>query len=121
MTEDQIAHFKKLLTEDQKSIKAEYDSYVGDSRDESEEDQSGELSHSDSNDPGDEGTNLYDRERNMAAADNMGRILSKIERALQKIEDGTYGKSDIDGTPIPIERLEAMPYAVTTVEQEDSV
>ena len=39
----------------------------------------------------------------------------------QKIEDGTYGLSDMDGTPIPVERLEALPYALTTVEQEDAI
>jgi len=71
-------------------------------------------------DPADEATNLMDRERNYAAEDNMGRILGKIEHALAKIEDGTYGLSDIDGTPIPIARLEALPYAAITVEQAEN-
>ena len=35
--------------------------------------------------------------------------LGRIERALQKIEDGTYGLSDASGEPIPLARLEAMP------------
>jgi DnaK suppressor protein len=47
---------------------------------------------------------------------NMQR-LTQIERALQKIEDGTYGLSDISGEPIPRERLEAMPEAVQTVSE----
>jgi DnaK suppressor protein len=37
--------------------------------------------------------------------------LSLVERALQKIEDGTYGVSDVNGEPIPRERLEAIPEA----------
>jgi DnaK suppressor protein len=41
--------------------------------------------------------------------------LPVVERALQKIEDGTYGISDISGKPIPRERLEAMPEAIQTV------
>jgi DnaK suppressor protein len=41
--------------------------------------------------------------------------LTRIERALQKIEDGTYGFSDKSGEPIPRERLEAMPEAIHTV------
>jgi DnaK suppressor protein len=37
--------------------------------------------------------------------------LALVERALQKIEDGTYGLSDANGEPIPRERLEAIPEA----------
>ena len=45
------------------------------------------------------------------------RRLTQIERALQKIEDGTYGLSDTSGEPIPRERLEAMPEAIHTVSE----
>ena len=119
LTESKLAHFKKLLLDEKTRIEAERTSYVQSDRDQSEEDEAGELSHNDANDPADEATNLMDRERSFAAEDNMGRILAKIERALQKIDEGTYGLSDVDGTPIPMARLEALPYALTTVDQED--
>jgi DnaK suppressor protein len=45
---------------------------------------------------------------------NMQR-LTRIDRALQKIEDGTYGLSDSSGEPIPRERLEAVPEAIHTL------
>lgn len=45
---------------------------------------------------------------------NVGR-LGAIRRALQKIEDGSYGLSDESGKPIPQERLEAVPESVLTV------
>ena len=120
MTEDQLAHFKQVLLDEKIRVEAERAAYTGPDRDQSEEDEVGELSHSDMDDPADEATNLMDRERNYAAEDNMGRILGKIEHALAKIEDGTYGLSDIDGTPIPIARLEALPYAAITVEQAEN-
>jgi len=41
--------------------------------------------------------------------------LARIERALRKIEDGSYGISDASGEPIPRERLEAMPEAIYTL------
>jgi DnaK suppressor protein len=44
--------------------------------------------------------------------------VANIERALQKIADGTYGYSDLSGDPIPKARLEATPEAVLTVEEE---
>ncbi len=43
--------------------------------------------------------------------------LSNIARALEKIELGTYGLSDVSGKPIPQARLEAMPEAVTTLDE----
>jgi DnaK suppressor protein len=46
--------------------------------------------------------------------------LSNIERALQKIADGTYGLSDAGGAPIPIERLEAVPEALYTLAEQQS-
>lgn len=55
---------------------------------------------------------------NLAAADN--QRLSNIERALQKIDDGTYGLSDGSGAPIPIERLEATPEALYTLQEQES-
>ncbi|MBS0378704.1 MAG: TraR/DksA family transcriptional regulator [Proteobacteria bacterium] len=44
--------------------------------------------------------------------------LAQVDRALKKIEEGTYGLSDISGQPIPRERLEASPEAVCTVGEE---
>lgn len=46
------------------------------------------------------------------------RRLQAVVRALQKIEDGTYGFSDRSGEPIAKARLEAVPEACLTVEEE---
>jgi DnaK suppressor protein len=121
LTADQLTHFKQVLLDEKTRLEAERASYADADRDESAEDESGEVSHSDSSDPADEATNLYDRDRDQAAIENFDRMLGKVGRALQKIEDGTYGLSDIDSRPIPVARLEALPYAVTTVDQEDQI
>jgi DnaK suppressor protein len=44
--------------------------------------------------------------------------LRHVERALRKIDDGTYGLSDLSGSRIPKPRLEAVPEAILTVEEE---
>jgi DnaK suppressor protein len=44
--------------------------------------------------------------------------LSNIERALQKIDEGSYGLSDASGKPISIERLKAFPEALYTEEEQ---
>ena len=46
------------------------------------------------------------------------RRLADVERALKKIAEGTYGLSDASGEPIPKERLETVPEAIYTVEEE---
>jgi len=121
MTDEKLAHFKQQLLDEKKRVEADRDRYVRDDKADSEDDAPSELSHNDGNNPADEATNLFDRERDGAATDNMNRILAKIDRALEKIADGTYGLSDIDSAPIPEARLEALPYALTTVDQEDTI
>jgi len=44
--------------------------------------------------------------------------LERVDRALKKIEEGTYGLSDRSGEPIPRERLEAVPEALYTLSEE---
>ncbi len=46
--------------------------------------------------------------------------LRSIERALAKIDEGTYGLSDLSGDPIPRARLEAIPEAVLTIQEEEA-
>jgi DnaK suppressor protein len=44
--------------------------------------------------------------------------LERVDRALKKIDEGTYGLSDVSGLPIPRERLEAVPEAICTLAEE---
>lgn len=55
---------------------------------------------------------------NLAARD-VAR-LERVERALRKIAEGTYGLSDLSGQPIPQERLEAVPEAICTRSEEEA-
>lgn len=47
--------------------------------------------------------------------------LARVERALKKLEEGTYGVSDVSGKPIARARLQAVPEAICTFEEEDAV
>jgi RNA polymerase-binding transcription factor DksA len=44
--------------------------------------------------------------------------LAQVERALRRIQEGTYGTSEVSGQPIPLDRLEAVPWATTLVDEE---
>jgi DnaK suppressor protein len=69
-------------------------------------------------DSGDMSQSLFTREVDATVERQVERRLEHVERALQKIEEGTYGLSDDSGDPIPRGRLEAVPEAVRTVEEQ---
>jgi len=66
----------------------------------------------------DQGSDLYDRERDEGQAEDLRVRLAAIERAEQRLADGTYGRSIVSGKPIPDARLEAVPWAERTVEEQ---
>lgn len=70
------------------------------------------------NHPADIATELQLREQDAALIQNARDILRQIERARQKLDEGTYGICDKTHQPIPVERLEVLPYATLTVEAQ---
>jgi len=69
-------------------------------------------------DSGDESLRIYDREDETDANALDEETLEQVNRALDRIKAGTYGLSEVSGKPIPIERLEAVPYATTLVNEQ---
>ncbi len=65
----------------------------------------------------DEASLLYDREAEIDENARDRNELAQVNRALERIDRGTYGLSEVSGKPIPIERLEALPYATTLVDE----
>ena len=65
----------------------------------------------------DEADLLYEREAEIGENSRDRQELAKVKRALERIQQGTYGLSEVSGKPIPIERLEALPYATTLVDE----
>ncbi len=69
----------------------------------------------------DQGTDDFDRTINMELTEREFAMLRQIDRALEKVADGTYGTCDISGEEIPIARLEAVPYATMTVKSQEKL
>src|SRR5436305_12056372 len=57
-----------------------------------------------------------DRAIELRARDRQRKLIAKIEEALTRIEDGTYGYCEETGEPIALKRLEARPIAALTIE-----
>ena len=60
-----------------------------------------------------------DRAIELRARDRQRKLISKIDEALARIDDGTYGYCEETGEPISLRRLEARPIATLSVEAQE--
>ena len=117
LTNDQLSYFKGKLTEELQSAEKQIhiNNHFGLREDENFYNYVGELSTYD-NHPADTGTELFEREKDLAIDDHFRLEIQDIKEALAAIDSGSYGKCIVCGKDIPIERLEALPSAVTCIE-----
>ena len=66
-------------------------------------------------------TDMYDREFNLGLASNEREVLHKIELALKRIEDKSFGLCVECDKSIPIMRLNAIPYAETCLKCQEKI
>lgn len=69
----------------------------------------------------DQGTDDFDRTVSLELSSRDYDLLKQVDRALEKIEEGTYGICDLSNKPIPKKRLDAIPHANMTVEAQEKV
>ena len=60
-----------------------------------------------------------DRAIELRARDRQRKLISKIDAAIGRLEDGTYGYCEETGEPIALKRLEARPIATLTIEAQE--
>jgi DnaK suppressor protein len=77
----------------------------------------GELA--DQDEPADQASDLYENELNEGLADQLREALAAVGRAEARLAAGSYGLSIESGRPIPDERLEALPTAERTAEEQE--
>lgn len=70
-------------------------------------------------DAADRATTETERTIELRARDRQRKLIAKIDAALQRIEDGTYGYCEETGEPIGLKRLEARPTATLSVEAQE--
>ena len=75
----------------------------------SQSDISGEVSFDEEN--ADAGTFTFERERDLSIENNVRDLMGKIDRALSRMDEGTYGICSRCGRSIEKARLKALPYA----------
>ena len=103
-------HARELLTRERARIEKQLARLAPDPSD--------ELADFDQH-PADEGTETFEQERDEGIADQLRDELAAIERAERRLDEGTYGVSVVSGRPIPDGRLEAIPWAERTEDEEE--
>lgn len=70
-------------------------------------------------DMADRASSETDRSIELRARDRQRKLISKIESALRRIDDGTYGYCEETGEPIGVKRLDARPIATLSIEAQE--
>jgi RNA polymerase-binding transcription factor DksA len=100
---------RQRLTEERRRLQAVRDGFEDENLgNESEQDNLAELSSIDQH-QADMGTETFEREKDLSILEEVESDLADVERALQRLDEGTYGTCEACGRPIDPDRLEAMP------------
>jgi DnaK suppressor protein len=62
------------------------------------------------------GSLAFELEKELSLAENAKDLLSKVDDAIERMDEGEYGDCAECGTPIPVARLDVLPYAKTCVD-----
>lgn len=109
MNEMQLEYFRQKLLEWKKSL-------LGQSKDTLEDLRQGGLNQPDEID---RASLESDKALELRTRDRARKLISKIDEALKRIEDGVYGYCEETGDPIGIERLEVRPVATLSIEAQE--
>ena len=110
--------YYKQLIELRKQVLNGLDLHMQDTLKRSSKDDSGDLS-SYGQHLADAGTDAFDRDFALSLVSSEKEALHEIEKAIQRIFDGTYGICSITGKPISKERLKAVPFTRFSVEGQE--
>jgi len=109
MSEGQLAHFEEILNAWKKELMDEVDRTVGHMTDEA----------ANFPDPNDRATQESEFGLELRTRDRERKLLRKIDSALARIDEGSYGWCDETGEEIGLKRLEARPVATLCLEAQE--
>jgi DnaK suppressor protein len=111
LTPEQIDRFREMLLEERAAAEAR----VGD--------RTARIAATvrqddDPADYADDAASLAERDRLLLENELDRELLQMIDHAMERVREGSYGTSEVSGRPIPLERLEAVPWATTLADEE---
>ena len=117
MTSIDIADLRRLLVEERERL-VNAARYLHPERSTSMEDELGEISGGGSGDNhlADMATVTYDRELDQGLEEGVQQAVERIDAALGRMDDGTYGVCEVCGSPIAPARLQAIPWTTRCID-----
>jgi DnaK suppressor protein len=109
MSKEQLEHFRMILSSWKQDLMQEVDRTVLHMKDEA----------ANFPDPNDRATQESEFSLELRTRDRERKLIRKIDEALKRIEDGSYGYCNETGEPIGVKRLEARPVATLSVEAQE--
>lgn len=109
MSREQLDHFRKILQSWKQDLMEEVDRTVSHMKDEA----------ANFPDPNDRATQEEEFSLELRTRDRERKLIRKIDEALNRVEDGSYGYCLETGEPIGIKRLEARPVATLSIEAQE--
>lgn len=111
-----LAAQRAALTAERDRLVGQADRLEGEAQTLIEDGEMGDVQFDDESGEGD--TMVVEREHDLAMSAEARQTVMEIDAALARIENGTYGYSEVSGHPIPHARLEAIPWATVLVEEK---
>ena len=109
LSQKEVQELKAQLLAERKDLEAQYKELEESSFGTNQSELTGEMGFDE--EYADAGTATFERERDLSLVNNLRDLMERIDKALGKIEEGTYGLCDRCGKPIEKLRLKALPYA----------
>jgi RNA polymerase-binding transcription factor len=109
LTAKELAELRERLIAERRDLQAQYDDIAESTFSSDQSELTGEMGFDE--EYADAGTATFERERDLSLANNLRDLMDRIDKALAKMDQGTYGLCDRCGQPIEKARLKALPYA----------
>ena len=108
LTTQEIDELRTRLVSEREELAAQLTTIEDQAFAATQSDMSGDVGVDDES--ADAGTATFEREKELSIEQNVRDLIQKIDRALKRIEDGTYGICEVCGKPIEKARIKALPY-----------
>jgi DnaK suppressor protein len=109
LSKKEIDELREHLLKERADLQAQLDELESSTFSANQSEMTGEMGYDE--EPADAGTATFEREKDLSLVNNIHDLMDRIDKALGKMDDGTYGLCDRCGKPIEKLRLKALPYA----------
>ena len=114
LTTDEIDELRARLESERADLAAQLTTIEDQAFAATQSDMSGDVGVDDES--ADAGTATFEREKELSIEQNVRDLIQKIDRALKRMDDGTYGICEVCGKPIEKARIKALPYVDLCIE-----